>query len=61
MGIWGEFNVKQEQRRDLLRRVEQQRLVRQTLAGRSQPGRSSATFQTSMFQKFFSGDLGIRR
>ena len=61
MGIWGEFNVKQEQRRDLLRRVEQQRLVRQALAGRPQPGRSSATFQTSMFQKIFSGDLGIRR
>ncbi len=53
MGIWGEFNVKQEQRRDLLRRIEQQRLVRQALAGRPQSRQSSTPFQVSLFQKIW--------
>lgn len=53
MNIWGEFNVKQEQRRDLLRRVEQQRLVRQALAGRPQPERPATTFQASLLLKFW--------
>jgi len=48
MSMWGEFNVKQEQRRDLLRQVEQQRLVRQALAGRPAP-----TFQASLLLKFW--------
>ena len=34
MGIWGDFNVKAEQRQDMMRLMERQVLIRQALAGR---------------------------
>jgi hypothetical protein len=33
---WTDFTVKEEQRQDLLRQAEKQRLIRQALAGRRQ-------------------------
>jgi len=35
---WTDFIVKEEQRQDLLRQVEKQRLIREALAGRRQYG-----------------------
>ena len=52
MSNWSDVIVKQEQRKDLLRHVENRRLVRQALAGRPRPVWPGAGFTLSSTRRY---------